>query len=68
MSNADLRKRLVIVHGNLQHLDADFPVTVNPFPYIGEAAESNRVTSDFGEITRYGVRGRYGHTLTTDGL
>ena len=38
------------------------------FPYICKAAKGDRFVTDSGEITGYGIRGREGKVVATDGL
>ena len=63
----NLREGLVIIQRNSQHLDTDFPAAESPFPYVGEATESHRVTTNFDEIAGYNVRGREGSVAAADG-
>ena len=64
---ANLREGLVIVQGNPQDLDANFPAAKSPFPHVGEATKGDRVTTNFDEIAGHDVRGREGSVASADG-
>jgi len=57
MANTNLLKGLVIVQGNPQPLDADFPSAVSAFPYIGKSTKGDRAITNSGNLSGYGVRG-----------
>lgn len=57
MSDANLRKGLIIAQGNPQHLDADSAAAMTPLPYIGKATKCDRVITNSGEVAGYDMRG-----------
>jgi len=56
IQNTNLRNGPEILHGNPRALDADFPATVNAFPYIGSTTvDGDWVVTNPDEITGYVV-------------
>ena len=51
--NTHLLKAPIIVQGNLQILDGDFPGEIIAFPYIDDGADGDWSTAHFVDLTRY---------------
>ena len=51
MPDTNLGDGLVVIHRNPQHLDTYSSAAKVPFPYIGEATESDWVFANLCEIT-----------------